>query len=67
MQQLRLWCLLWVVLGGLAAPTAAQPGIPEMAVEKYELPNGLDVILHQDHSIPIVSVNVWYHVGSKNE
>ncbi|MFQ6618441.1 MAG: M16 family metallopeptidase [Fidelibacterota bacterium] len=35
--------------------------------EKYELPNGLDVILHEDHSTPIVAVNVWYHVGSKNE
>lgn len=35
--------------------------------EKYELSNGLDVILHEDHSIPMVSVNVWYHVGSKNE
>ena len=35
--------------------------------EKYKLSNGLDVILHEDHSIPMVSVNVWYHVGSKNE
>ena len=35
--------------------------------EKFTLSNGLDVILHQDHSIPMVSVNVWYHVGSKNE
>ena len=35
--------------------------------EKFTLSNGLDVILHQDSSIPMVSVNVWYHVGSKNE
>ena len=35
--------------------------------EKFELSNGLDVILHEDHSIPMVSVNMWYHVGSKNE
>ena len=67
MQRLRLLCLLWVALGGFAVPIAAQPGVPELAVEHYELPNGLDVILYQDHSIPIVSVNVWYHVGSKNE
>jgi zinc protease len=35
--------------------------------EKFVLPNGLEVILHEDHSVPIVTVNVWYHVGSKNE
>ena len=35
--------------------------------EKFTLSNGLDVILHEDHSIPIVAVNVWYHVGSKDE
>ena len=38
-----------------------------IAFEKATLSNGLDVILHQDHSIPLVSVNVWYHVGSKDE
>ncbi len=35
--------------------------------EKYVLPNGLEVILHEDHSVPIVAVNVWYHVGSARE
>lgn len=35
--------------------------------EKFTLQNGLDVILHEDHSIPIVSVNLWYHVGSGRE
>jgi zinc protease len=34
---------------------------------KHTLNNGLDVLLHEDHSCPIVAVNVWYHVGSKNE
>ena len=38
-----------------------------ISFEKETLPNGLDVILHQDHSIPVVAVNVWYHVGSKDE
>ena len=38
-----------------------------ISFEKQTLPNGLDVILHQDHSIPVVAVNVWYHVGSKDE
>jgi zinc protease len=35
--------------------------------DKYTLPNGLTVILSEDHSTPTVAVNVWYHVGSKNE
>ena len=34
---------------------------------KHTLENGLEVLLHEDHACPIVSVNVWYHVGSKNE
>ena len=34
---------------------------------KHTLSNGLDVLLHEDHSCPIVAVNLWYHVGSKNE
>ena len=38
-----------------------------IAFEKHTLPNGLDVILHQDRSIPVAAVNVWYHVGSKDE
>jgi zinc protease len=35
--------------------------------KKITLENGMDVILHQDKSIPMVAVNVWYHVGSKDE
>ncbi len=38
-----------------------------VAFEKHTLPNGLDVILHEDRSIPVAAVNVWYHVGSKDE
>ena len=38
-----------------------------IAHEKFTLSNGLEVVLHQDHSLPIVGVNVWYHVGSKDE
>ncbi len=41
--------------------------LPEIKFEKYSLSNGLQVILHEDHAIPTVAVNVWYHVGSKNE
>jgi zinc protease len=35
--------------------------------QSEKLPNGLDVIVHEDHDCPIVAVNLWYHVGSKNE
>ena len=38
-----------------------------ISYDKFTLPNGLDVMLHEDHSLPIVAVNLWYHVGSKNE
>jgi len=41
--------------------------VPKIEFEKYTLPNGLDVILHVDRKLPIVHVNQWYHVGSKNE
>ena len=58
------------------APTPAQPSavsrpvaspIPEIPYERFVLPNGLTVLVHEDHKAPIVAVNVWYHVGSKNE
>src|ERR1700712_3936333 len=59
----------------LAVPAAAQsPAVPsaapkpiELAYPHFTLPNGLNVILHEDHSVPVVSVNVWYNVGSARE
>lgn len=39
----------------------------EIPYERFTLPNGLTVIVHQDHKTPVVAVNIWYHVGSKNE
>jgi len=39
----------------------------DIPYEKYVLDNGLTLIVHEDHKAPIVAVNVWYHVGSKNE
>lgn len=50
-----------------AVPGEAAPRIPQIKFEKYCLSNGLEVIFHEDHSTPIVGVNLWYHVGSKNE
>ena len=38
-----------------------------ISFEKITLSNGMDLILHEDHAIPLVAVNVWYHVGSKDE
>jgi zinc protease len=38
-----------------------------IAYSKHTLANGLDVLLHEDRSCPIIAVNLWYHVGSKNE
>jgi predicted Zn-dependent peptidase len=51
-----------------AAPAYAQttpaPKKIEVAYTQFMLPNGLRVILHEDHSVPIATVNTWYHVGS---
>ena len=65
-------CVLLAILL-LAAPVLAAPAArpPTNAIEipytKYVLSNGLTLIVHEDHKAPIVAVNVWYHVGSKNE
>jgi zinc protease len=48
-------------------PPAPAPGTLQIAYTQFTLPNGLHVILHEDHSVPIVTVNVWYHVGSARE
>jgi zinc protease len=57
-----------------AAPALAQPAATadeapalKMPYTQFTLPNGLHVILHEDHTVPVVSVNVWYHVGSARE
>lgn len=41
--------------------------VPELKFEKYKLRNGLDVILLEDHRLPLVAANIWYHVGPANE
>jgi zinc protease len=51
----------------MAAGAAAQPPKLEVTYTQFTLPNGLNVILHEDHSVPIVTVNVWYRVGSARE
>ncbi|MBK6314209.1 MAG: insulinase family protein [Blastocatellia bacterium] len=58
---------LSLFLSGLAPVASAQQGLPELKLEKYTLANGLQVIFHEDRKLPAVNVNLWYHVGSKNE
>jgi zinc protease len=52
--------LWWVSLDAAVRP-------PKLEYQRLQLPNGLTVILHEDRSTPIVHVQLWYHVGSKNE
>jgi zinc protease len=54
---------------GSAAKTVAAKSekLPSIAYEKYKLKNGLEVILSEDHTLPLVSVNIWYHVGPAYE
>ena len=40
---------------------------PTIGYDKYRLPNGLEVILSRDPSLPLVAVDIWYHVGAANE
>ena len=61
---MRLLGLLSLLALGLAAPVRAQGG---PRYEIYRLENGLRVILADDHSAPLVTVDVWYNVGSRNE
>jgi zinc protease len=50
-----------------AAATSAKIAIPDIPYTKFVLTNGLTVLVHEDHKAPIVAINTWYHVGSKNE
>jgi predicted Zn-dependent peptidase len=60
-----------MALGVGAMPTlqAAPAGqaIPDIAYTRFTLPNGLTVVVHEDHKAPVVAVSVWYHVGSGDE
>jgi zinc protease len=66
----RRFAALALVL--MAAPLGAQSPAPtaaplEVPFQQFQLANGLNVILHRDTTVPLVAVNVWYHVGSANE
>jgi zinc protease len=61
----------WIALTALMLAGSISLGAQSPALSvpftQFKLPNGLNVILHRDASVPVVSVNVWYHVGSGNE
>ena len=57
--------VLWFY--AVAAVAAAQVSVPRIDHETYRLPNGLNVILVEDKRLPLVAVNIWYHVGPANE
>ena len=51
----------------LLAMLIAAGALPQIPFEKYQLPNGLTVMLSEDHRAPVVAVDLWYHVGAVNE
>ncbi len=63
--KLRSFALAALVATTLTPVRAAAP--VDIPFERFQLPNGLTVVVHEDHKAPIVSVSVWYHVGSKDE
>src|SRR5262245_42294000 len=59
--------LLLLSLSGLSLQAQAPAAPLEVPYTQFVLRNGLTVILHRDTTVPLVSVNMWYHVGSANE
>src|SRR5688500_2673011 len=70
---MRTLFLITTCLGLLLSTNLGAAGKTELGKDltipftKHVLKNGLTLIVHEDHKSPIVAVNVWYHVGSKNE
>ncbi len=69
-------CLAAAAVSMLTASCFGQPAklpptkplkVPSLTYERYTLPNGLTVLLHEDHRLPLVAVDLWYHVGPVNE
>ncbi|MEC5215958.1 zinc protease [Actimicrobium sp. GrIS 1.19] len=69
MKLLAVPAILLALAGLLTTPARAADtaALPQVAYEKYTLPNGLDVILVENHRLPLTAVNLWYHVGPANE
>ena len=71
----KFWILLVFVSTSIIAQEITEPTLIkkcgseelDIAYQKWELPNGLTILIHEDHSDPIVQVHVTYHVGSNRE
>jgi zinc protease len=66
MNRMTILVLALLTAAGAAA-SAQEDAVPALPSERYRLANGLEVILHQDRSVPLVAVDLWYHVGSGDE
>src|SRR6185436_7820962 len=70
MKSFRTFASLLILTAAFSSTGASQAGespLPQLNVEKHTLSNGLDVLLVEDHRLPRVAVDVWYHVGPVNE
>ena len=56
-----------VTIGSIQAYGQPELEVPDIEFETFTLDNGLTVVVHEDRKVPMVAVNIWYHVGSKNE
>ena len=66
-QLLPLMMLAFLAFSNIVKAQDFNPESIDVPYTKFVLPNGLRLIVHEDHKAPIVAVNIWYHVGSKNE
>src|SRR5215203_278483 len=58
-------CLALTVSAPAAETVKVTP--PKLEVQEHKLANGLTLLMHEDHSVPVAAVEIWYHVGSKDE
>ena len=65
--RIHLWPAAALALALPLSAATLKVAPPEVGVQEYRLANGLKILTHEDHSVPAVAVEVWYHVGSKNE
>ena len=63
----RMSCATLVLLGLVSAAVSLSAQTLRVPYTTFTLPNGLQVFVHEDHSVPVVAMNTWYHVGSSDE
>ncbi len=59
--------IFWRVADQSRTGFVSQAAVPKIAFEKFTLDNGMTVIIHEDHRSPGMAINLWYHVGTRNE